>query len=52
MLMTAERVDWVEKQKEIFSHAKQRVINHSILRWLVSANYKQEMNNNDIADQL
>ena len=50
--MTAEKVDWVEKQKAIFSHAKKQVIDHSFLRWSISDDYNQEMNNNDIADQL
>ena len=50
--MTAEKVDWVEKQKEIFSHAKKKVIDHSFLRWSISDDYNQEMNDNDIADQL
>ena len=42
----------MEKQKEIYSHTEKKMVDHSFLRWSISDDYNQEMNDNDIADQL
>jgi len=50
--MTAEFIDWVVKSKEIYSDASSKTVVHKFLRWSLSDNYNNEMNDNDIADQL
>ena len=50
--MAAETIDWVVKEKMMYSHAKKKEVPHKFLRWSLSDNYNHEMNDNDIADQL
>ena len=52
MSMTAEFIDWVVKSKEIYSEASGKMVEHKFLRWSLSDNYNNEMNENDVADQL
>ena len=48
----AEFIDWVTKEKKIYSEAAGEEVVHQFLRWSLSDEYNQEMNDNDIADQL
>ena len=50
--MAAETIDWVEKTKMVWSHKKGTEVPHKFLRWSLSDNYNQKMNDCDIADQL
>ena len=50
--MAAEKIDWAEKTKMIWSHKEKKEVAHKFLRWSLSDCYNQEMNDCDIADQL
>ena len=50
--MAARTIDWIVKVRSVFSPSLKREVEHTFLRWSLSDDYNQEMNDNAIADQL